>query len=123
MQTSHGEAGERDAQDLAGVGYAQLLTPLLRFNSDGRTLLVVYGAILVSHGLLNHYGIRLVAWLTDFSVTVHILGVAVIIGLLLLFAPKQPVSLFFQARSTTASPYVWAFMLALVQAQRTSTGY
>src|SRR5437773_3232487 len=110
---------------VAGVDYgcAQFLTPLHGFNSDGRTLLVVYGAILVSHGLLNHYGIRLVAWLNDFSVTVHILGVAVIIGLLLLFAPKQPVSFFFQARSTTASPYMWAFLLGLLQAQWTFTGY
>ena len=48
-------------------------------------ILLVYTAILVSHGLLNHYGIRPVAWLNDFSVTVHIVGVAVIVGVLLLF--------------------------------------
>jgi amino acid transporter len=104
-------------------GCAQFLSPLLGLSADTRTVLVVYAAILVSHGLLNHYGIRLVAWLNDFSVTVHILGVAVIIGLLLAFAPKQPVSFFFQARTQTASPYMWAFLLGLLQAQWTFTGY
>ena len=35
--------------------------------------------ILLTQGLLNHFGVRLVALLNDFSVTVHILGVAAMV--------------------------------------------
>jgi len=63
---------------IAGVDYgcAQFVTPLVGLNSSTRTVLLVYALILISHALINHYGIRLVAWLNDFSVTVHIAGVA-----------------------------------------------
>lgn len=110
---------------LAAVDYgcAQFTTPLLGLNSTPRTVLLVYSLVLVSHGLINHYGIRLVAWLNDFSVTVHIVGVAAIVGVLLLFAPKQPVSFFFRTGSNNSNPYWWAFMLGLLQAQWTFTGY
>ena len=46
-------------------------------------------------------------------VTVHVVGVMVIVGALLLFAPKQPVGFFF-ARVTSNSegwPYWWAFVV------------
>src|SRR2546427_5118531 len=110
---------------VAGVDYgcAQFLTPLLGLSSDARTVLAVYGVILLSHGLFNHYGIRLVAWLNDFSVTVHILGVVAIIGLLMFFAPKHPAAFFFEARTSTPHTYFWAFLLGLLQAQWTFTGY
>src|SRR5579863_10010461 len=110
---------------IAAVDYgcAQFVTPLLGLNSSLRTLLGVYAVILVSHGLINHYGIRLVAWLNDFSVTVHIIGVAGIVGALFFFAPKRPASFFFHAETSTHLPYWWAFMLGLLQAQWTFTGY
>ncbi len=112
---------------LAAVDYgcAKFLAPLLGIDATGRNLLIVYAAILISHALINHFGIRLVAWLNDFSVTVHILGVIVICGALIFFAPKQPVSFFF-ARVTSNSegwPYWWAFIVGLLQAQWTFTGY
>jgi hypothetical protein len=37
--------------------------PLLRLPPGTGALLAVYAAVLASHGLINHYGIRLVAWL------------------------------------------------------------
>jgi amino acid transporter len=110
---------------LAGVDYgcALFITPLLGLSSTTRTILLVYSAILISHGLINHYGIRLVAWLNDSSVTVHIVGVVVIVGALLLFAPKQPVTFFVQTSRSSGNPYWWAFLLGLLQAQWTFTGY
>ena len=111
---------------IAGIDYgcAQFLMPLLRIPPGAGALLAVYGVVLVSHGLINHYGIRLVAWLNDASVTVHIVGVAAIVGALLLFAPKQPASFFFRAvNSNGVHFYGWAFMLGLLQAQWTFTGY
>jgi amino acid transporter len=56
---------------------------------------------------------------------VHVIGVMVIVGALLFFAPKQPVGFFF-ARVTSNSegwPYWWAFVVGLLQAQWTFTGY
>ena len=110
---------------IAAVDYgcAQFVTPLLGLNATARTLLLVYAVILLSHAMINHYGIRLVAWLNDFSVTVHIVGVIVIVGALLWFAPKQPLSFFLQPATTSHSSYWWAFMLGLLQAQWTFTGY
>ena len=88
-------------------------------------VLVVYAAILLSHALINHFGIRLVAWLNDFSVTVHVVGVIVIVGALTLFAPKQPVGYFFErvTYNDQGWPYWFAFVIGLLQAQWTYTGY
>src|SRR5207253_10938122 len=112
---------------IAGVDYgcAQFVTPLVGLSSSTRTVLLVYALILISHALINHYGIRLVAWLNDFSVTVHIAGVAAIVGVLLFFAPKQPAGFFFAriTNNTEGWPYWWAFIVGLLQAQWTFTGY
>ncbi|HEY6402222.1 MAG TPA: amino acid permease, partial [Blastocatellia bacterium] len=54
-----------------------------------------------------------------------IVGVVVIVGALLFFAPKQPASFFF-ARITSNEdgwPYWWAFIIGLLQAMWTYTGY
>lgn len=112
---------------IAGIDYgcAQFLTPLLGLNATTRNILLVYAGILLSHALINHFGIRLVSWLNDFSVTVHIIGVIVIVGALFLFAPKQPLGFFF-ARVTHNNEgwsYSWAFVIGLLQAMWTYTGY
>jgi amino acid transporter len=104
-------------------GCAQFVVPLLGLSSTPRILLLVYALILVSHGLLNHYGIRLVAWLNDFSVTVHIIAVVAIGGALVFFSPRQPASFFFARVSSTHGSYFWAFLLGLLMAQWTLVGY
>ena len=112
---------------IAGIDYgcALFVTPLLGLEATTQNLLLVYAAILLSHGLINHFGIRLVSWLNDFSVTVHIIGVIVIVGALFLFAPKQPVSFFFAriTNNTEGWSYSWAFVIGLLQAMWTYTGY
>lgn len=112
---------------LAGIDYgcAQFLTPLLGVDATTKNLLLVYAAILTSHALINHFGIRLVALLNDLSVTVHIIGVIAIVAALFIFAPKQPASFFFTAvtHNSQGSPYWWAFIVGLLQAQWTFTGY
>jgi len=110
---------------IAGIDYgaALFVTPLLGLPPT--SILAVYACILLSHALINHFGIRLVARLNDLSVTVHIVGVASIIGALVLFAPKQPVEFFFAriTSNTEGWPYWWAFVVGLLQAQWTFTGY
>jgi amino acid transporter len=117
--------GQLSALAAIDYGCALFVTPLLGLPTTTGWLLLVYAAILMSHALINHFGIRLVARLNDLSVTVHVVGVIVIVGALLLFAPKQPVGFFF-ARITSNSegwPYWWAFVVGLLQAQWTFTGY
>lgn len=111
--------------NVAAVDYgcAVFATPLLGFNGTPKTILFVYAVILLSHGLLNHFGIRLVAWLNDFSVTVHIAGVALVVGALMFFSPKQPIGFFFEHVSTAHAPYAWSFLLGLLMAQWTLVGY
>ncbi len=118
-------AGQLSA--LAGIDYgcALFLTPLLGLPTTSAWLFLVYAAVLVSHALINHFGIRAVARLNDLSVTVHVVGVIAIVGALVLFAPKQPVSFFFApiTSNTNGWPYWWAFVVGLLQAQWTFTGY
>jgi amino acid transporter len=111
---------------LAGIDYgcALFLTPLLGlWTTTG--LLMVYAVILLSHALINHFGIRLVARLNDLSVTVHVVGVVVIVGALAIFAPKQPLGYFFERVTFNDQgwPYWFAFVIGLLQAQWTYTGY
>ncbi len=112
---------------IAGIDYgcALFVTPLLGLEGTSRTVLVVYAVILISHAFINHFGIRLVAWLNDFSVTVHIVGVIAVVGALMIFAPKQPVGFFFApiTSNTEGWPYWWAFVVGLLQAMWTFTGY
>ena len=110
----------------AGINYscAQFILPFLGANSTSRNLLLMFAFILMTQGLLNHYGVKLVAILNDLSVTVHIAGVVILVAALFLFAPKQPVSfLFHGVNSNGRSLYWWAFVLGLLQAQWTYTGF
>lgn len=118
-------AGQLSALAAIDYGCALFVTPLLGLPSTRGALFLVYAVILLSHALINHFGIRLVARLNDFSVTVHVVGVIAIVGALLLFAPKQPVSFFFARITSNAEgwPYWWAFVVGLLQAQWTFTGY
>jgi amino acid transporter len=110
----------------AGINYscAQFVLPFLHVRSTPVNLYLMFGFILLTQGALNHFGIRLVAILNDFSVTVHILGVAALVFGLFLFAPKQPIPFLFDAvNSNGHAPYAWAFCLGLLQAQWTYTGF
>lgn len=112
---------------IAGIDYgcAEFLVPMVGLQSGHRSLLVVYGLLLLSQTVINHYSASLVAWLSDVSVVVHILGVIVLIGSLLLLAPKQSPSFLWSTTnmSPIQAPYAWLFMLGLLQAQWTYTGF
>jgi amino acid transporter len=112
---------------LAGIDYgcALFVTPLAGLPTTTGNVLMVYAAVLLSHALINHVGIRLVSRLNDLSVAVHVVGVIAIVGAVLLFAPKQPIGFFFArvTSNTNGWPYWWAFVVGLLQAQWTFTGY
>ncbi len=112
---------------MAGIDYgcAQFVLPLLGWQSTTTHLLLAYGILLLSQTLLNHFSVHWVAWLNDASVPVHIVGVLVLVGALVLFAPKQPIHFLLQASSSSGLhfSYAWLFLLGLLQAQWTYTGF
>jgi amino acid transporter len=93
--------------------------------TPGHTILLL-AVILVVHGLLNTFGVRLVAMLNNVSVWWHLIGVLVIVAVLL-FVPAKHQSasfVFGQFVNSTGwgfAPYVFA--LGLLVAQYTLTGY
>src|SRR5262249_32503418 len=111
---------------VAAIDYscAQFVLPFLDIASTQTNLLAMLAFILITQALLNHYSVKLLARLNDGSVTVHIVGVAIVVGALFLLAPMKPISFLLDAvNSNQRSPYWWAFLLGLLQAQWTYTGF
>ncbi len=116
----------------AGIdyGFAFFFTAFLNMTTGFPTtagyVLVIYGAILAVHGVLNTFGVRVVAFLSDVSVWWHLLGVA-IIAAVLAFVPSHHASAsfvftkFVNLSGFHAVPYV--FLVGLLMAQYTFTGY
>ncbi|MGZ3442156.1 MAG: amino acid permease [Polyangia bacterium] len=117
---------------IAGVDYAfaDFLREALGVGDDAPHLhtLGIYGVVLVSHALLNHVGIRLVTALNELSAWYHLVGTALLVGALALWAPLQPVS-FLMRRFVAPTdqgvlyPFAYACLVGLLQAQWTFTGY
>ncbi|MHB8520614.1 MAG: amino acid permease [Limisphaerales bacterium] len=112
---------------IAGIDYgcAQFMAPLIGLPDAPRGYMIVFGALLLSHAVLNHIGIRGVAWLNDFSAIYHVAGVAIVVVALAFFAPKHPVSYVFTHTFTTITdkPFWFVFLTGLLQAQWTYTGF
>ncbi|WP_431923601.1 amino acid permease [Amycolatopsis tucumanensis] len=93
--------------------------------TPGHTILLL-AIILAVHGLLNTFGVRLVAVLNNVSVWWHLAGVLVIVGVLV-FVPEKHQSAsfvfghFVNNTGWGFAPYVFA--LGLLVAQYTLTGY
>lgn len=115
----------------AGIDYglAEMLSAALGLPEGRGTVLAIYAAVLVSHGLFNHVGVRAIDLLSRVSAWVHVLGVVAIVAALAAFAPLRPAG-FLLLRETRAAdpagvpyPYAYAFLIGLLQAQWTFTGY
>lgn len=109
----------------AGIDYglAEFLVALFGGDPNDMTKFWVYGGVLLSHALINHYGIRLVAICNDVSAWYHVGGTAVLIGALFFFAPLQSASFLMERSTTLPYPYLYTFCLGLLQAQWTISGY
>ena len=97
------------------------------FSTDQRWhTIVLFGAILVVHGLLNTFGVRLVALFNDISVWWHVIGVLVIVGVLA-FVPDHHQSASFVfghfVNNTGWQSTVYVVLIGLLLAQYTFTGY
>jgi amino acid transporter len=110
----------------AGINYgcAQFVLPFLGLPVTPGNTFAMFTFTLLVHGVLNHFGVRIVSLLNNVSVVVHIAGVMVIVGCIFALAPLQPAPFLLEAvNSNGRSPYVWAFFLGLLQAQWTYTGF
>ncbi|MBI3543781.1 MAG: amino acid permease [Deltaproteobacteria bacterium] len=110
---------------LAGIDYglALLLRGYLKLPPDKSVTMALYAALLLSHATLNHFGIRVVAWLNNFSAWYHIAVVALVLVALLSKGLAQPASFLLTPYSTDSFPYPYSFLLGLLLAQWTLTGY
>jgi amino acid permease (GABA permease) len=100
----------------------------LQFGFDTRPwhTILLFGLILALHGLLNTFGVKLVALLNDVSVWWHVIGVLVIV-VVLAVVPDQHQSASFVfthfVNNTGWGSTFYVVLLGLLLAQYTLTGY
>jgi amino acid transporter len=109
----------------AGIDYglAEFLAPLLGWPSDHSHVLPLFVGLLASHAWLNHVGVGVVAKLNVVSAWYHVVGVVVVVGAVLLLAPRQPVSFLLEGVTPPTGAWTPGFVVALLQAAWTFTGY
>ena len=93
--------------------------------TPGHTI-ILFAAILLLHGALNTFGVRIVAVLNDISVWWHIVGVLVIVGaLVILPSEHQSASFVFThfVNNTGWGSGFYVVLIGLLMAQYTFTGY
>ncbi len=103
-------------------GLAEFLAPLLGLEGRG-WLLLIYAALLLSHAVLNHVGVKVVAALNSVSAWYHVLGVIVLVGAVMVFAKKQPLSFLLSEVPPLKDAVLPGFLAGLLQAGWTFTGY
>src|SRR5436309_1976313 len=106
-----------------------LLNALFSYPSTPIAIIGIYTVVLFLHGLLNTFGVGLVALLNDISVWWHLIGVAVIFVVLLVVpAHHQSISFIFtKFVNNTGFGFggapIYDFLIGLLLAQYTFTGY
>jgi amino acid permease (GABA permease) len=103
-----------------------LLNALFQYPNTPGSIVLIYAVVLFLHGLLNTFGVGLVALLNDISVWWHLIGVAVIF-IVLFFVPAhhQSASFVFTqfVNNTGFGNSYYVFLIGLLLAQYTFTGY
>ncbi len=116
----------------AGIDYGlalfatAFLSLTVNYPTSAGYVYLVFAVVLLIHGLLNTFGVRLVARLNDISVGWHIIGVIVIVGALaVLPAHHQSFSFVFTkvVNNTNWGSTFYVLLLGLLLAQYTFTGY
>ncbi|HET7725961.1 MAG TPA: amino acid permease [Candidatus Limnocylindrales bacterium] len=100
--------------------------------TDPPVTIAIYAVVLFLHGLLNTFGIRLVALLNDVSVWWHIVVVAIIFVAMFFLAPAHTdlgavfttfVNNTSKDPAVAALPALYVVLIGLLNAQYTLTGY
>ncbi len=88
--------------------------------------IMLFGLVLLAHGLLNTFGVRLVSFLSNVSVWWHVGGVLVIVGALAALPSKHQSASFVFTHFVNGTGWHSGFyvgLLGLLLAQYTFTGY
>ena len=104
-------------------GLAGFVVDLLGLPGGRKMELAVCVAVLLSQAILNHVGVRAVALLNRVSAWYHLAGVALVVGVLSSLAPHQPIAFLLARHTTGEHGYGYSFLIALLQAAWTFTGY
>ena len=110
---------------LAGIdwGLAGFLIGLFGWEPARARTLALFAALLLSHAVLNHLGIRIVSWLNDFSAWYHLAVVLFLLAVLGLRGFAQPVSFLFKFGKADSFSPSYSFVVGLLLAQWTLSGY
>jgi amino acid permease (GABA permease) len=104
-----------------------LLTLVFNLSAAHWVTVVIYAIILLVHGLLNQFGIRLVALLNDISVWWHIAGVLIIVSVLAFVPSHHQSASFVFGHFYNGTGLAWGtlyiVLIGLLLAQYTFTGY
>lgn len=110
----------------AAITWMALLNLVFGVGVSATSTFVAFVVILLLHGLLNTFGVNLVKVLSSVSAWWHLVGVAVIV-VVLVVVPDKHQSLawtFTEFRNETGfSSGLYAFLIGLLMAQYTYTGY
>jgi amino acid transporter len=105
-------------------GLAEFLAPMIGLDVKQRWPVVgLCAGLLFVHALCNHVGVRVVNVCNWLSAWYHVAGVALVIGCLAALAPLSPASFLATTSSPAGMGLGYAFVLGLLQAQWTFTGY
>jgi amino acid permease (GABA permease) len=88
--------------------------------------ILIYAGVLLVHGVMNQFGIRLVALLNNVSVWWHILGVLIIVAMLAFVPSHHQSASFVFTHITNLTGWhstIYVLALGLLLAQYTFTGY
>jgi len=99
------------------------------FNGTPRVVLGIYGIVLALHALLNSFGVRLTATLSNISVWWHLGGTLLVVAVLFI-VPSDHASVSFvftkyvnETGFGFAGNALWVIAIGLMMAQYTLTGY
>ncbi len=109
----------------AGIDYglSEFISGAVGWPSDRRHVLPIYAAVLASHGVLNHVGVRVVAKLNSLSALYHVAVVVALVVALAVLVPLRSPSFLLTRFTNQPHTYAYAFLVGLLQAQWTFTGY
>ncbi len=116
----------------AGIdfGFAEFFTAFLYLTTGWSAtpghVVLVFGCVLLAHGLLNSFGVGIVAFLSDVSVWWHLIGVLIIVVTLATIpAHHSSVGFVFThfVNRTGFKSSFYVFLIGLLMAQYTFTGY
>jgi amino acid transporter len=97
---------------------------------DYKSVFIIYILVLLLHGLLNTFGVQLVKFLADVSVWWHVIGVAIIVGILFTVPTTSKtagIESIFDFKNLTGWSFpgsgIYVFIIGLLIAQYTITGF